>query len=70
MYDQEEARNMIHSILGKLDFGSSELCVRINSITTGLAEEDLNVILSGDILPDTIVLPKVEMPADIAWVRK
>ncbi|KAK2556281.1 Citramalyl-CoA lyase, partial [Acropora cervicornis] len=37
----EDARNSIHNLLGQLNFGSREVCVRINSIETGLAEDDL-----------------------------
>ena len=61
---------MIQNVLGKLGFGSSELCVRINSIGTGLAEDDLKAVLSGDTLPDTLVLPKVETVEHINWVRR
>ena len=39
--------------------------VRINAMQSGLAEEDLQVILSGDILPKTIYLPKVDSKKDL-----
>lgn len=53
---KEEAR---HTILKTLD-QIKPVSVRINSIDSGLAEDDLKVILSGPILPQTILLPKVE----------
>lgn len=65
---QEEARNTINSLLGKLDFGSSEVCVRINSVDTGEAEEDLKAILTASKPPHSIVIPKVETVEHIDWV--
>ena len=45
----------------------TEYGVRINSIPSGLAEEDLKTVLSGQRIPHTIYLPKVESPEDIDW---
>ena len=65
---QDDARTTITNLLGRLDFGSSEVCVRINSIDTGLAEEDIRVILTGNQLPHCLVVPKVETVEHIDWV--
>ncbi|CAH3108524.1 unnamed protein product [Pocillopora meandrina] len=65
---KEEARNTIHNILGQLKFGSSEVCVRINSIETGLAEDDLKAALTAKELPDSIVVPKVETVEHLDWL--
>lgn len=69
-FSQEEARNTIHNLLGQLNFGSSEVCVRINSIETGLAEDDLRATLTAKAFPHSIVLPKVETVEHLAWVKK
>ena len=69
-FSQEEARNTIHNLLGQLSFGSSEVCVRINSIETGLAEDDLRAALTAKAFPHSIVLPKVETVEHLAWVKK
>lgn len=65
---KEEARNTIHNILGQLKFGSSEVCVRSNSIETGLAEDDLKAALTAKELPDSIVVPKVETVEHLDWL--
>lgn len=44
------------------------ISVRINSIDSGLAEEDLKVVLSGPVLPKTLLLPKVDSKATIDHV--
>ena len=36
------------------------MCVRINSIETGLAEDDLRAALTAKVLPHSIVVPKVD----------
>ena len=70
IFSQEEARNAIHDLLGRLSFGSREVCVRINSIETGLAEDDLRATLTAKSLPHSIVLPKVETVEHLDWVKK
>ena len=69
-FSQEEARNTIHNILGQLSFGSSEVCVRINSLETGLAEDDLRATLTAKAFPHSIVFPKVETAEHLDWVKK
>jgi citrate lyase subunit beta-like protein len=66
---QEEARDTVCRLLGELQFGRSEVCVRINSITSGLAGDDLNAVLTAKVLPHTVVVPKVDSLEDIRWVR-
>lgn len=68
LFSQEEARNTIHNVLGRLKFGSSEVCVRINSIETGLAEDDLKAALTAKELPDSIVVPKVDSVEHLDWL--
>ncbi|KAF1959313.1 citrate lyase [Byssothecium circinans] len=47
--------------------GIKELCVRINSVDTGLALADLTEVLKGEHL-DAIMLPKCESAADLHFV--
>ena len=65
---QEEARSTITRMLNELEFGVSEACVRINSVESGLAEDDLNLVMTSERLPKTLMLPKVEEPAHLEWV--
>ncbi|KAI5786338.1 citrate lyase subunit beta [Peziza echinospora] len=48
--------------------GVRERAVRINSVGSGLAEEDLRVVLQAGGSVDTIVVPKVEGPGDIKFI--
>lgn len=66
---KSEARHLISEIDDSYDFGRSEYAVRINSIDSGFAEEDLRTILSGKRLPDTLMFPKVEDVNHVEWIR-
>lgn len=65
---KSEARNLISTIDENFDFGRSEYAVRINSIDSGLADEDLRSILTSKRLPDTIMIPKVEDVNHVVWI--
>lgn len=56
-------------MLAELDLGRTEKCVRVNSVSSGLAEADLQVILQAEVLPPAIMLPKVEDTEEVRWVR-
>jgi len=58
---KEAARNNIRNILdtGRVQFGGSECSVRVNSVESGLCEQDLEVVLGGENLPSALHLPKV-----------
>lgn len=67
---QAEARQTILKLLEQFQAEPNpsfleRLAVRVNSVESGLAEEDLNVILSSPVLPQTILLPKVDNKTDI-----
>lgn len=63
-----EARSNLRSILNKVrPSGIKEMCVRINSVDTGLALDDLTEVLKGEHL-DAIMLPKCESAADLHFV--
>lgn len=55
-------------MLAELDLGRTEKCVRVNSVSSGLAEADLQVILQAEVLPPAIMLPKVEDMQEVQWV--
>jgi citrate lyase subunit beta-like protein len=63
-----EARAVIADAMKDLDFGSSERCIRINSIGSGLEAFDLAAALATE--PDTIVVPKIESAEEVKWVSK
>ncbi|XP_014826068.1 PREDICTED: citrate lyase subunit beta-like protein, mitochondrial [Poecilia mexicana] len=62
-----EARETIARMLGELDLGRTEKCVRVNSVSSGLAEADLQVVLQAEVLPPAIMLPKVEDIHEVKW---
>ncbi|XP_044142324.1 LOW QUALITY PROTEIN: citramalyl-CoA lyase, mitochondrial [Bufo gargarizans] len=61
-----QARETIVKALEEYDLGKTEKCVRINSVSSGLSEEDLVVILQSKVLPSCIMLPKVESSEEIS----
>ena len=56
-------------MLDKLEFNQTEPIVRVNSVTSGLADDDLDVILKANRLPSTFMVPKVESIQHIDWVN-
>ncbi|XP_077199934.1 citramalyl-CoA lyase, mitochondrial isoform X2 [Paroedura picta] len=62
-----EARTTAVKTLEAFEFGQMEKCVRINSVSSGLAEEDMKVILGSNVLPTSLMLPKVENVEEIRW---
>ena len=63
-----EARSVIAQAMKELDFGSSERCIRINSIGSGLEAYDLAAALTAH--PNTIVVPKIESADQVRWVTE
>ena len=63
-----EARSVIAEAMKELDFGTSERCVRINQIGSGLEKRDLAAALATN--PDTIVVPKIESAEQVKWVSE
>ncbi|XP_053240505.1 citramalyl-CoA lyase, mitochondrial isoform X2 [Podarcis raffonei] len=62
-----EARTTSVKALEEFEFGRTEKCVRINSVSSGLAEEDIKVILQSKVLPTSLMLPKTESVEEIRW---
>uniref|UniRef100_A0A673KAX1 Citrate lyase beta like n=1 Tax=Sinocyclocheilus rhinocerous TaxID=307959 RepID=A0A673KAX1_9TELE len=65
--NKDAARKTIPKMLAKLDLGRTEKCVRVNSVSSGLAEADMEVILQADVLPTALMLPKVEDTGEVQW---
>ena len=61
-----EARAVIAQAMKELDFDKSERCIRINSIGSGLEQDDLVAALATN--PDSIVVPKIETAEQVKWV--
>ena len=70
LFLQKEARETIPRMLAELDLGRTEKCVRVNSVSSGLADDDLQVILQSELLPPAMMLPKVESTEEVQWVRE
>ncbi|HUH95892.1 MAG TPA: CoA ester lyase [Anaerolineales bacterium] len=62
-----EARLTIARALRELNFGSREKLARINSVGSGLEQEDLEAVLPYH--PDGIVIPKMEALEQIQWAH-
>jgi len=56
-------------MLDELQFGRTEPIVRVNSVDSGLAEDDIKTVMQAESLPPTWMIPKVDDPMDIQWVR-
>jgi len=63
-----QARQVIASALGELDFGRSEKLARLNSVGSGLEAADIQALLPFH--PDGVVIPKVERPEQIQLVSE
>ncbi|MCB9133890.1 MAG: CoA ester lyase [Anaerolineales bacterium] len=62
-----EARETIVRALQTLDFRQTEKLVRINSLDSGLASDDLDAVLVAH--PEGIVVPKVRGANQIQWLH-
>lgn len=65
---QDEARKTITKMLDELEFGRTEPIVRVNSVDSGLAKDDINTVMQANFLPPTWMIPKVDDSLDIQWV--
>lgn len=68
---QEIARSTIRKLLdnGKpVKPRNYDWAIRVNSIPSGLCEEDLEIVLTADSLPDSILLPKIDTVDDVRYV--
>eukprot|EP00471_Norrisiella_sphaerica_P004820 CAMPEP_0184479998 /NCGR_PEP_ID=MMETSP0113_2-20130426/1493_1 /TAXON_ID=91329 /ORGANISM="Norrisiella sphaerica, Strain BC52" /LENGTH=304 /DNA_ID=CAMNT_0026858179 /DNA_START=243 /DNA_END=1157 /DNA_ORIENTATION=+ len=65
-----EARATIRSALETLNFGRSDVAVRINSprLDEKVARDDLEAVLSAPVLPQTLAVPKVDTVDELEWL--
>nr|XP_039265267.1 citramalyl-CoA lyase, mitochondrial-like [Styela clava] len=58
---KEDARNTIAKCIPNLlKTSKSEICARVNSVSSGLYQEDLETIFKNKFMPQAVMLPKVE----------
>lgn len=62
--EKDSARFLVYSALTQLSFGTKELVVRINDLSSGLGIQDLEAIVRAQ--PDVVRLPKTESAKDVA----
>jgi len=63
-----KAREVIAKALQELGFGHAEKLIRINGFGTGFEADDLSATLIHH--PDGVVIPKVEMLAQLEWLSE
>ncbi|MCD6420312.1 MAG: HpcH/HpaI aldolase/citrate lyase family protein [Synergistetes bacterium] len=68
MEEKDSARILVRNMLREIDFGSCEVTVRINHLSTGYGEKDLEYIIPER--PDGIRYPKCETAEDITEMDK
>ena len=61
--EKDAARFLVYNALTKLHYGSKELVVRINDLSSGLGVADLEAIVRAQ--PDVIRLPKTDSAKDV-----
>uniref|UniRef100_A0A1B6CKA0 HpcH/HpaI aldolase/citrate lyase domain-containing protein n=2 Tax=Clastoptera arizonana TaxID=38151 RepID=A0A1B6CKA0_9HEMI len=65
---KKDARETIRNIFKEGNIPTRpEVCVRVNSVGSGICEDDLIAILTAGNLPKTILLPKVESEEQLIW---
>ena len=64
--EKDSARFLVRNALNNINYGNTEVIVRINSLSTPYGREDLEVI--GRVHPDGIRLPKAESIQDVQEV--
>jgi citrate lyase subunit beta / citryl-CoA lyase len=60
---KEQARQALRSFLREVDFGSSEVFVRVNALSSPWAAEDLLAVPEAGVA--AVVIPKVSSPEDV-----
>lgn len=55
-------------MLGVIEFGIADCTVRVNSVSSGIIEDDLKAVLKASRLPQTVILPKVDYVQEIEEV--
>jgi citrate lyase subunit beta / citryl-CoA lyase len=61
--EKDSARNLVYEALKTLDYGQTEILVRVNGLDTPYGRDDFEAIVRAQ--PDAIRLPKTETPKDV-----
>jgi citrate lyase subunit beta/citryl-CoA lyase len=61
--EKDAARHLVYNFLKTLDFGGTEVLVRVNGLNTPFGREDFEAIVRAK--PNAIRLPKTETPQDV-----
>jgi citrate lyase subunit beta/citryl-CoA lyase len=65
--EKGKARALLENLLPQVEFGSVEVCVRVNSLKTRDGLEDLIALLRWDKV-SCVMIPKVESPTEVSIV--
>lgn len=65
---KDEARRAAAEALANVDFGDREVILRTNSPDSEYFAADFEALLALERLPDTVMIPKVETPGDLAGI--
>jgi citrate lyase beta subunit len=65
---KDEARTLVQAALAGIDFGRSEVLVRINDLHSGQEGDDLESLAQGQRLPHGVVVPKVESAEELRYL--
>lgn len=65
--EKTSARFMVHHAVSSMDYGDTEIVVRINSLESGLGREDIHAVVSAGV--NVVRLPKTETAQDIKDVE-
>lgn len=66
--EKDSARFLVHNSVKTLDYGTTEIVVRINGLDTPFGREDIEAVVRAGV--DVIRLPKTETKEDIIEVEK
>jgi len=67
---KKACRENIQKLLPTLDFGASESVIRINSIDSEFASDDIEAALTSDCITDALMIPKIENVDQIKWFKE
>ncbi|KAK5581255.1 hypothetical protein RB653_001286 [Dictyostelium firmibasis] len=67
---KQEARDTIQKAVVDDSFGKAEVLIRVNSVDSGLLEDDINMIGKISSYIDGLVIPKVEHPDHLIYVTE
>ncbi len=66
VHEKDAARLLVYHALKSLDFGKTEVLVRVNALNSPFGKEDLEAIVRAG--PDAIRMPKTETPQEVTEV--